>query len=212
VKETGSVALKPSNMSFHEAASVCDGWMLANNLIQAIDFSTPMKILVNGATGSIGSACVQLAKANKAIVTGVCRTKDFELIKRLVATNVIDYTKNDFTACGDTFDVVIDAVGRSSFFKCKKILNKNGIYFSTELGYLAQNLYLPFITKFLSTKNVKFPIPTDNQRDILNLKKLIEEGNFIAVIDRTYPLNDIILATKYVESEEKVGNVVIEIE
>jgi len=211
LKETGSIALMPSNMNFNEAASVCDGLMLASNIVRKIDFSKAKKILINGATGSIGSAVLQLAKLNGAQITAVCNEVNFEKIKSLGATTTIDYTKNDFTNCGDKFDAVIDAVGKSSFFKCRKIMNPGAIYISTELGYLSQNVYLPLLTSFGSSKKVVFPIPTDSQKDILNYKKLIEEGKFKAVIDRTYSLNDIVPATKYVETATKFGNVVIEV-
>ncbi len=218
VAENKSIALKPQNMSHQEAAAVCDGLMLGNNLVQVIDFTKAKKILINGASGSIGSAAVQLARYHGAEITAVCRTKSFDLIKSLGATYTIDYTMEDFTQCGKKFDVVIDAVGKSSFFKCKKILNPGGIYFSTELGYLSQNIFLPIITPITSKlpganggKRVKFPIPTDSKKDILYFKELIEGGHYKAVIDRTYPLEKIVEATRYVETGEKTGNVVIEV-
>lgn len=210
LKESASVALMPVNLNFNEAASVSDGLMLAKNIIRKLDFTKAKKILINGATGSIGSAVLQLAKLNGAQITAVCNEVNFQKIKELGATNVIDYTKIDFTNCGDKFDAVIDAVGKSSFFKCKKILNPGGVYMSTELGYLSQNVFLPFFTSF-GSKKVHFPIPTDNKNDILYFKKLIEEGNFKPVIDRTYSFNQIIEATKFVETATKFGNVVIEI-
>jgi NADPH:quinone reductase-like Zn-dependent oxidoreductase len=218
IAEDKSIALKPGNMSHQEAAAVCDGLMLGNNLVRAIDFTKVKKILINGASGSIGSAAVQLAQYHGAEITAVCRTKSFDLIKSLGATDTIDYTKEDFTRCGKKFDVVIDAVGKSSFFECKKILNPGGVYFSTELGYLSQNIFLPLLTPITSKlagvqpgKRVKFPIPTDSKKDILYFKELIENGHYRAVIDRTYPLEKIVEATRYVETGEKTGNVVIEV-
>lgn len=207
--ETKSIAAKPTNMSYEEAAAVCDGLMLGMNLIRKINFTTRPNILINGATGSIGSACVQLAKYYGAKITAVCTTQNFQLIKFLGADEVIDYTKEDFTKCGQTFDVVLDCVGKSSFFRCKKILKPGGVYFSTELGYLSQNIFLALITPLLGGKKVKFPIPTDSQKDIEFFKDLIEAGNYKAVIDRTYPLEHIVEATKYVELAQKTGNVVI---
>ena len=200
----------PNNMSFEEAAAVCDGLMLAINHMRKIDFSKPKKILINGATGAIGSASVQLAKYYGAEITAVGNTKNLELIKSLGADEVMDYTQEDFTQCGQLFDVVIDAVGKSSFYKCKKILKPKGLYFSTELGFLAQNLFLPLLTS-LGGKKVKFPIPTDSQADIIFFKELIESGNYKVVIDKTYSLEQIIEATKYVETGEKTGNVVIKV-
>lgn len=209
IKETGSIAIKPINMNFAEAAAVCDGLMLAINYIRKIDFTPTPKLLINGASGSIGSASVQLAKLYGATITAVCNTKNLELIKSLGADKVIDYTKDDFTQIQDSFDIVLDAVGKSSFLKCKKILKPNGVYFSTELGYLTQNIWLALVGLFYKGKKVKFPIPTDNQKDILLFKEIIEKGQFKAVIDRKYPLTEMVEATTYVETGEKTGNVVI---
>lgn len=209
IPEKGSITTMPHNMTYEEAAAVCDGLMLAINYIRKIDFTTKPRILVNGASGSIGSAAVQLAKHYGAEVTAVCNTKNLELLKSLGACEVIDYTRDDFTKNGKLYDVVLDAVGKSSFFKCKKILKPGGVYFSTELGYLAQNVFLPPLTSLFSSKKVKFPIPTDSKADIILFKELIESGNYKAVIDRKYPLEQIIEATKYVETEQKTGNVVI---
>jgi NADPH:quinone reductase-like Zn-dependent oxidoreductase len=210
IPEHRSIALKPENMSFEEAAAICDGLMLAINYIRKIDFKSTPKILINGASGSIGSAAVQLAKYYGAEITAVCRAEHFELIRSLGANKLIDYTKEDFTKTDDTYDTVLDAVGKSSFGKCKNILKPNGVYYSTELGDWAQNVFLPLFNSFRN-KKVKFPIPTDNKKDILFFKELIEGGNFRALIDREYPLEKIVEATKYVESGEKVGNVVITI-
>jgi NADPH:quinone reductase-like Zn-dependent oxidoreductase len=207
--ESGSLAIKPTNMSYEEAAAVCDGLMLGMNLIRKIDFKDTPKILVNGASGSIGSACVQLAKYHGGEVTAVCTTKNFELIRLLGANNVMDYTKEDFTKTGQVYDVVLDAVGKSSFFKCKQVMKPGGTYFSTELGYLWQNVFLALFTPILGGRKVKFPIPTDSKKDIVLFKELIEAGKYKAVIDRTYPLEQIVEATKYVETGEKTGNVVI---
>jgi NADPH:quinone reductase-like Zn-dependent oxidoreductase len=207
--ESASIALKPSNMSFEEAAAVCDGLFLAYNLVRKIDFKNHPKILVNGASGSIGSAAVQLARSFGAEVTAVCETRNFELLKSLGAGKVIDYTREDFTRHGDLYDAVIDAVGKSSFFKCRKLLKPGGVYFSSELGFLVQNIFLALFTPIFGGKKVMFPIPNDRKEDILLFKELIEAGKYKAVIDRTYRLEDIIEATRYVETGQKTGNVVI---
>jgi NADPH:quinone reductase-like Zn-dependent oxidoreductase len=207
--ETGSIALKPANMSYEEAAAVCDGLMLAMNYIGKIDFERSRDILVNGASGSIGSACVQLAKYHGAKITAVCRAKDFELLKALGAARVIDYTRDDFTRDDRTHDVIIDAVGKSSFLRCRRLLRPGGVYFSTDLGFLGQNFFLPLWTALFGRKKVKFPIPRVSQKDIVFFKELIEAGTYRAVIDRRYPLERIIEATRYVETGEKTGNVVI---
>ncbi len=211
VAENGSIALKPNNMSFSEAAAVCDGLMLALNYIKEIDFSKPKKILINGASGSIGSAGVQLAKYFGAEITAVCRGKDFGLMKSLGAREVIDYTKEDFTKRSDVYDVVFDSVGKSSFFKCKKILKPGGIYFSTELGFLCQNVFLSLLAPIIRGKKVGFPIPKDCKDDIIFFQELIEKGAYRAVIDRTYPLEQAAEAARYVETGEKTGNVVLSV-
>lgn len=207
--EKGSITTMPGNLTYEQAAAVCDGMMLAINYIRKVDFKKNPKILINGASGSIGSAAVQLARYYGAEIDAVCSTKNIELIRSLGATTVYDYTKEDFTKKGKHYDVVLDAVGMSSFFKCKKILKPGGVYFSTELGYLSQNVFLSMITPLIPGKKVKFPIPTDNKADIIFFKELIESGHYRPIIDRTYPLEKIVDATKYVESKEKTGNVVI---
>jgi NADPH:quinone reductase-like Zn-dependent oxidoreductase len=137
----------------------------------------------------------------------------------LGADEVIDYTKEDFTKNGKLYDVVIDAVGKSSFFRCKKILKPGGVFFSTDLGYLSQNVFLALLTPVLNIlpgqrrgKKVKFPVPKDSKEDIVFFKELIEAGKYKAVIDRNYTLDKIIEATKYVETGQKAGNVVITVE
>jgi NADPH:quinone reductase-like Zn-dependent oxidoreductase len=209
IPEKGSIAHKPANMSYEEATAVCDGLMLAINYIRKIDFKKHPEILINGASGSIGSASVQLAKQYGAEITAVCNTKNLELVKSLGANEVIDYTKEDFTNNGKLYDTVLDAVGKSTFFKCKKILKPGGVYFSTELGPWWQNVIMALLTPILGGKRVKFPIPTDSQKDIQFFKELIEAGKYKAVIDRKYPLEQIIEANRYVETGEKTGNVVI---
>lgn len=218
ISETGAIAHKPVNLNFNEAAAICEGLYLAINYIRKISFINKPKILVNGATGSIGSACVQLAKYYGGHVTAVCNTKNLALIKSLGADVLIDYTKEDFTKSSEFFDVVLDAVGKSSFFKCKNIMKPGAFYFSTELGYLSQNVFLGLLTPLLSKlpggktrKKVLFPVPTVRKEDIEFFKELIESGNYKPVIDRVYPLEQIIEATKYVETGEKTGNVVITI-
>ena len=212
-------------MSFVEAAAVCDGLMLANNYIKEINDPSGKKILVYGASGSIGTAAVQLAKYFGLEVTAVCNTKNLEIVKSLGADVVIDYTKEDFTKINQKLDVVFDAVGKSSYFKCNNLLKKGGIsskggyasgvYFSTDLGFLAQNPFLALWTsifgKMPSGKKVLFPVPKEKKKDIQLFKEIIEAGKYKAVIDRKYKLEEIVEAYKYVETEQKTGNVVITI-
>lgn len=207
--EDGSVAQKPANMSYEEAAAVCDGLMLGLNCVRCIGFDEPKTILINGASGSIGTACLQLSKHYGATVTAVCNTRNIELVKGLGADKVIDYTKDDFTRDDQQYDVVIDAVGKSSFFRCKRLLKRGGTYFSTDLGFLAQNAFLPLLTRLFGSRRVKFPIPKGSKEDILFFKELIESGRYKSVIDRRYTLEQIVEATRYVETGEKAGNVVI---
>jgi NADPH:quinone reductase-like Zn-dependent oxidoreductase len=209
IPEDQSITIKPANVTFNEAAAVCDGAFLALSYIRKIDFTNAPSILINGASGSIGSASVQLAKYYGAIITAVCNTKDFELLKSLGADEVIDYTKEDFTANGKLYDVVLDAVGKSSYFSCRRILKPKGVYFSTELGYMSQNVFLALLTPLFGGKKVLFPIPKDRKEDIVFIKELMESGKYKAVIDRIYPFEHIIEATRYVETAQKVGNVVI---
>ena len=209
IPEEKSITIKPDKLSFNEAAAVSDGGFLSLAFIKKIDFTIKPNILINGASGSIGSASVQLAKHFGAAITAVCRTKDFELLKSLGADKVIDYTKEEFTENKQKYDVVIDAVGKSSFFRCRKILKPKGIYISTELGDWSQNIFLALLTPLFGAKKVLFPIPKDTKEDIVLLKELMEAGKYKAVIDRIYTFEQLIEATRFVETGEKVGNVVI---
>jgi len=207
--EKASIVAKPANMSSEEAAAVCDGAMLAFTYIRKADLQTGDRILIYGASGSIGSAAVQLAKYYGARVTAVCNTKNLEIVKSLGADEIIDYTKEDFTKSGHTYEVVFDAVGKTSFFRCKNLLKKGGLYFSTDLGFLAQNLFLVLWTGIFGSRKVKFPVPKDRKEDVAFFKELIEAGKYRAVIDRRYPLEQIVEAYRYVETGQKTGNVVI---
>ena len=207
--EEASIVTKPANMSYEEAAAVCDGAMLAFTHIRKINLQKGDKILIYGASGSIGTAAVQLAKYFGAQVTAVCNTKNLELVKSLGADEVIDYTKDDFTKNDQTYKVVFDAVGKTSFFRCKNLIKKGGVYLSTDLGFLAQNLFLVLLTRIFGSKKVVFPIPKDRKEDVVFFKELIEAGKYKAVIDRRYPLEQIIEAYRYVEEGQKTGNVVI---
>lgn len=210
IKENGSMAIIPENYSFEEAASVLDGMMLAHNYIKEIDFSKNPRILINGATGSIGSACLQLAAMHNVYITAVGNTQNLDLLKKLGATKVIDYTKTDFTTDTEKYDYVIDAVGKSTYFKSKKIMNKKAVYFSTELGPYWQNTYLPLFTMF-SNKKIKFPIPVDNKALIEKFAGIIASGKYKAIIDSEYTLDNISEAHRYVEKGMKTGNVLVKL-
>ena len=155
---------------------------------------------------------MQLLKVLGANVTAVCGTENVELVKGLGADRVIDYKAEDFTTEERTYDVVIDAVGKSTFGRCRGLLKPGGIYMSSELGPLSQNPFLAIVTPLLRGKRVMFPIPKQGPEIVGHLKELIESGEFKPVIDRRYPLGQIVEAYRYVETGQKIGNVVISVE
>jgi NADPH:quinone reductase-like Zn-dependent oxidoreductase len=205
-----AIALMPPTYSFKEAAPLLEGSHYALVDIIAAQTKSGDQVLVNGATGAIGSAAVQLLKDLGAHVIAVCPTKQVDLVKSLGADKVIDFQKEDFTKLETKFDFIFDAVGKSSFFKCKHLLKPKGIYISTELGYLSQNPFLALLTPLFGGRKLLFPLPSINQKDALYFKNLAETGKFKPVIDRTYPFSKIVEAYEYVESRQKIGNVVIE--
>ncbi len=209
LKETDAIALIPENLSYQDAAPISEGAHYALNDIRAAKVSNGQDVLVNGATGAIGSAAVQLIKYLGANVTAVCDTKNIDLVKSIGADEVIDYKKEDFTKMNKKFDFIFDAVGKSSFGLCKPLLKENGIYISTELGEMSQNPFLAMITPFIGGKKVMFPIPNVKQEDIQFLKELVENGKYKPLIDRKYPMEDAVEAYKYVETGQKIGNVVL---
>jgi NADPH:quinone reductase-like Zn-dependent oxidoreductase len=209
IPENGSLATMPANMTYQEAAPSTEGSHYALAHIRAAKVKSGQDILVYGATGAIGSAAVQLLKALGAHVTAVCDTDHVELVSRLGADRVVDYTTVDFTEDEQKYDVVLDSVGKSSFGQCKRLLKPGGIYISSELGPLAQNPLLALVAPLRGGKKVMFPIPRHDQLMVQYLKEQIESGKFKPVIDRTYPLDQIVEAYRYVESGQKTGNVVI---
>ena len=205
----GLVATMPAGLTFEEAAPGTEGSHYALSLIRRARIHKGQDVLVNGGTGAIGSAAVQLLKHLGANVTAVCRTEHLELVRGLGADRVIDYTAEDFTKDEQTYDVVVDAVGKSSFGRCRRLLKPRGIYLSTDLGPLSQNPILALVTPLFGGKRVMFPIPREDQGVVRHLKELIESGEFRPLIDRRYPLDQIVEAYRYVETGQKVGNVVI---
>jgi NADPH:quinone reductase-like Zn-dependent oxidoreductase len=206
----------PKNITYEQAAASTEGAHYAYNFINKVNIKSGHKVLVNGATGAIGSAAVQLLKYFGVNVTAVCNTKNIELVKSLGVDKIIDYTKEDFTKDDQKYNFVFDAVGKSSFFKCKQLLQPGGVYISSDLGYMSQNVFLPLITPIIKpiigNKKTVFPMPVDVRRSLLLIKELIEKGKFKAVIDRKYPLEQIVEAYRYVEKGQKTGNVVINVE
>jgi NADPH:quinone reductase-like Zn-dependent oxidoreductase len=212
MSEDKALTTIPKNITYEQAAASTEGAYYAYNFINKVNLESGQKVLVNGATGSIGSAAVQFLKYFGVNVTAVCNTKDFELVKSLGAEKTIDYTKEDFTKNDQKYNYVFDAVGKSSFAKCKPLLQPGGVYMSSELGFMAQNIFFALITPIIGNKKVIFPLPSDCKGSILFVKKLIEKGKFKAVIDRKYPLEQIVEAYKYVEKGQKIGNVLITLE
>ena len=210
--EDGFLTTMPANMTYEEAAPSTEGAYYAHSFIRNANIQSGQRVLINGASGAIGSAAVQLVKHIGADVTAVCGTKNVELVKRLGADKVIDYKKQDFTEDDQMYDAVLDAVGKSSFSRCKPLLKPGGIYISSELGYMAQNIILALVTPIIGNKKVMFPIPKHSDENIVLFKELIEAGEYKPVIDRRYPLEQIPEATRYVETGQKTGNVVITVE
>ena len=209
VRESGAVAPKPSGMSFEEAAAVCDGAIIALTCLRKAGLQRGQSILVYGASGSIGTAGVQLAKHFGARVTAVCDTKNVELVRSLGADEVVDYTREDFTRNGETYDIVFDAVGKHSFRRCRRSVKRGGVYVETDLGFMWHAPALVLLTRWIGEKRVTIPIPRYTREEVVFLKELIEAGEYRAVIDRVYPLEDVVEATRYVETGQKTGNVVL---
>jgi NADPH:quinone reductase-like Zn-dependent oxidoreductase len=215
ISDDKGLATIPENITYEQAAASIEGAHYAYNFINKVDLKSGNKVLVNGASGGIGSATVQLLKYYDALITAVCNTKNMELVKSLGASRVIDYTKEDFTKDKEKYDFIFDSVGKSSFGKCKLLLKPGGVYISSELGWMAQNLFFALITAIFGSlpgqdrKKVKFPYPPNIRRSVDLIKNLIEKEKFKSVIDRSYPLEQVPEAFVYVEKGQKTGNVVI---
>jgi NADPH:quinone reductase-like Zn-dependent oxidoreductase len=209
IRESAPLAHKPDGMTFEEAAAVYDGASLALACLRKADLRRGRNILIYGASGSVGTAGVQLARYFGADVTAVCNTKNLELVRSLGADEVVDYTQEDFTKNGKTYDVIFDAVGKHSFRRCRRSLKPRGTYIDTDLGFLWHVPLLALVTRWIGDKRVKLGIARYTKKDVLLLRELIEAGKYRAVIDRRYPLQDVVEANRYVETEQKTGNVVL---
>jgi len=209
--EGGLLATMPADLSYEEAAPSTEGSIYALSLIRTAKLQRGQGVLVNGATGAIGSAAVQLLRDRGAVVTAVCGAEHMELVRGLGADRVIDYTAEDFTRDERRYDVVMDAVGKSSFGRCRRLLKPGGLYLSTDLGPLSQNPLLALVTPLFGGRKVRFPIPRQDQGTVTYLKERIESGAFKPLIDRRCRLDQIVEAYRYVETGRKVGSVVITI-
>jgi NADPH:quinone reductase-like Zn-dependent oxidoreductase len=208
MNENGSLAIKPGNMKFSEAASVVDGATTALFFLkEKAGIQKGQNVLINGASGSIGTFAVQLAKYFGAEVTGVCSTKNIELVKSLGADKVIDYSNEDFTKSRDTYDIIFDTVGKSSFLQSKRALKTKGKYISTvmTLKIIIQSL----LTKPGNKKKVIFAMSLNKTEALNYIRTLIEEGKLKTIIDRQYLLEELREAHSYVEEGHKAGNIVI---
>ena len=210
--EQAAMAAMPAGVRFGEAV-VCEGAWYADTNLHAFRLKRGHSILIYGASGAIGSAAVQLAKCYSAEVTAVVATRHLDLVRHLGADHAVDYTAQDFTQIGQTFDFVFDAVGKTSYFRCRRLLKPEGIFAATDLGPWGQNLLLTIWSAITGSHRVIFPLPRSGKAKafVEFLKARMEAGEFHAVIDQEYPLEAIADAYRYVETEQKIGIVVIKV-
>lgn len=206
--EDGVVAIKPTNMNYAEAATIPYGGIMALNILRKANMQPGQKVLINGASGGIGSMAVQLAKFHfGAEVTGVCSTPRLEYVKALGADNVIDYSQADFCNNGETYDLIVDVLGKSSFSRCESSLKANGRYLlvSFKMKQLGQMLW----TSMVGNKKVICALAPEKTEDLIFIKELVEAGKIKAIIDKCFPLEQVAEAHRYVEAGQKIGSVVI---
>jgi NADPH:quinone reductase-like Zn-dependent oxidoreductase len=208
----GAIALKPTGLTFEEAAAVPDGSLLALTCLRPAEPLRGKGVLVFGAAGSIGTAAVQLLVRHfGADVTAVCDTKDVELVRSLGARDVVDRLREDFTENGKTYDVIFDAVGKHSFRRCRRSLKPGGIYITVDLGFMYHVPLIALFTRFAGSRRAKLGIGRYRKEDLLLVKELVDTGKYRPVIDRSYALAEIVEATRYVEAGQKTGNVVLRV-
>lgn len=208
--ETGTIAAMPDHVPFDEAV-VCEGAWYADTNLRKFGLKAGHKILIYGASGAIGTAAVQLAKSYGAEVTAVVATQHLELVKTLGADRVADYTAEDFSRIDDRFDFVFDAVGKSTYFRCRRLLKPGGVFSATDLGPWCQTPLLTIWFSITGSHRVVFPMPNSGKAFVAFLKARMEAGEFRAVIDRKYSLEAIADAYRYVETGKKTGIVVIDV-
>jgi len=209
VPEGGVIAKKPERLTFEEAAGIADGALSALTMLRPLEPLRGRDVVVYGASGSIGSAAVQIAKIGGARVTAVCDPKNVELLLSLGADEVVDRLREDWTRRGETYDLVFDAVGKSSFRMARRTLRQGATYLSADLGYLWHLPLVVLATRWIGSRKAKLGIARYRKDDLLILTDLIDGGRYVPVIDRTYPVEDVVEATRYVETGEKTGNVVL---
>ena len=210
VRESGVLAHMPVNASFDEAAAVCDGACTALSFLRQAGLRKGQKILIYGASGSIGTAAVQLAKHLGAHVTAVCNARNVEVVRSLGADEVIDYLQEDFTKNGHAYDVILDAVGKHSARRCRRSLKPGGIYVTAgSPESMWEVLIFALLTWRVGKRKVKLGVARYSKEDVLLVKTLIGAGKYRPVIDRRYPLEDVVEAHRYVDTQQKTGNVVL---
>jgi NADPH:quinone reductase-like Zn-dependent oxidoreductase len=209
ISQDAAVTTIPDGRNFEVMAPATEGSHYALAYIRAAALDDRSEVLVYGATGAIGSAAVQIIKSLGAQVTAVCSSQHLDLVARLGADRVIDRTTTDFAADTQRYDLVFDAVGKCSFGQCRNLLKPRGIWASTDMGPLSQNPLLVLATRFSGGRRVMFPFPKIDRETVEYLKGLVESGQFTPVVDRTYSLEEIVEAYRYVETQQKIGNVVI---
>lgn len=211
VKPDGNLSTIPENIDYKKAAASLEGAHYAYTFIHKVNIQSGQKILINGATGGIGSALLQFVRQYDVEITATCNTKNIDLIRSLGADKIYDYTQEDFTNDNEKYDYIFDAVGKSTFGKCKPLLKDQGVYISSELGPYSQNLFFAVFTSVRNNKKVIFPVPYPIQKTILYIQDLLKKEKFVPVIDREYPFKDISKAYEYVISGEKTGSVIINV-
>ncbi len=209
IPEKALIARKPANMSYEEAAAVPVGGMEALSFLRRGNIQRGNKVLIYGASGSIGTFAVQLAKQFEAEVTGICSTTNLEIVGSLGADRVIDYTREDFSKKGDTYDLIFDPIGKSPYSKCIRSLKKNGIYLLANPSLM--DMIRGLITSAFTTRKVIMGASQERSEDLAFLKELIETGKLTSIIDRRYPLEQIPEAHRYVDQGHKKGNVVVNV-
>lgn len=210
VSEEKHLHIIPEGISFRDAVASAEGAHYAINFINKVNLNPGDKVLVNGATGAIGSSVIQLLKNKGAYVTAVGPGSHLDKVQQLGSDENIDFTREDFTQTNQRYHFIFDAVGKSTWRKCKPLLLPKGVYISSELGPRNENPFLAMITPLGGGKRVAFPFPTDIPGSLRQMAELLRQGKFKPLIDRAYPLDQIVEAHRYALSGEKIGNVIVE--